>query len=381
MERRKREREVHAKVEMERLGQLRQQRQQDRAARDMAALRTQREREDADLGDWAAREHAFQLSQSRKRAALRLRAGRGHPLDPLILNFDDETHDDRLTALPSRRPSEDLIFTVMMEDPCSVFEGLTSSEQSELVSELKKQRDLDVPIRIPFYDNLLIVAQHTYGNVKHDPTGVQIHEDIMKRIHAMLRGKTLQELAELSESIRNKMDRKDQAMDPEFWMAVEHMIKVYKARNFAQDAYTTVYRERLNLLDRAADRERTPLLDLPLSDASGRSWIVKSLQDIPPPRTTTKSNSTGAAGTEDDSGDEDAKLERLFSNDALNDPEDREEMFRAEVELEKFRYPWASETVVPKKPRYFNRLISGLVWNSKLPLLTLALSLVCLTNI
>ena len=95
--------------------------------------RIQRDKDMAENGDWEKKEDEFLLKQAKLRAEIRLKEGRGKPIDYLYKNL-----------------SGDFSFDVEFNSPDEILHGLSSDEVIELKKDIQMYASID-PKHLDFW--------------------------------------------------------------------------------------------------------------------------------------------------------------------------------------------------------------------------------------
>jgi len=120
-------RREEAKLELEKLNKKRAEREREREERDEELVRIQRASEQAQLGDWQAKEEEFHLKQAKRRAEIRIRSNRAKPIDILAMNIKliSEDADDK-----DEEDEDDIGLEIDVEEPYAIFD--VSEESNSL---------------------------------------------------------------------------------------------------------------------------------------------------------------------------------------------------------------------------------------------------------
>lgn len=246
-------------------------------------------------------------------------------------------------------------------------------------------------------------------------TQLKSHDALRAEFSQLLRGKKVEELNALQESVQRKLTS-GEPIDVEYW---EHLLKeliVYKAKSKLKDMHEVVLNNRLEQLLRkqreqgraVANQLAASIAPVPSSadtdtdaDAGVPAYSVRDTEPEPwdasmePPVLSHLTNEDRALDLlEDDmdrlslvlarrkvassrfvsrlkplnSGDDetqegkDAAAEQLYQKEVSKGMEDDEDVFDMEEELSKKTYVW-EDKYRPRKPRYFNKVITGFEWN------------------
>lgn len=245
----KRQRERMA--EIEKVKKRREERALEKAQHEEEMALLARERARAEFQDWEKKEEEFHFDQSKIRSEMRVRDGRSKPIDVLSkqLNGSDD-------------------FDIVINEPYTVFKGLTAKEMEELRDDIKMHLDLDraTPTHIEYWEALLVVCDWELAEARKkdalDRARVRgeeppaellaeergLHSSIETDVKNLLEGKTYGELEALQSQIESQM-RSGTAKVVEYWEAVLKRLHIYKAKACLKEIHTKKLHEHLVRLE------------------------------------------------------------------------------------------------------------------------------------
>lgn len=245
----KRQRERMA--EIEKVKKRREERALEKAQHEEEMALLARERARAEFQDWEKKEEEFHFDQSKIRSEIRVRDGRSKPID--ILSKQLNGSDD---------------FDIVINEPYTVFKGLTVKEMEELRDDIKMHLDLDraTPTHIEYWEALLVVCDWELAEARKkdalDRARVRgeeppaellaeergLHSSIETDVKNLLEGKTYGELEALQSQIESQM-RSGTAKVVEYWEAVLKRLHIYKAKACLKEIHTKKLHEHLVRLE------------------------------------------------------------------------------------------------------------------------------------
>ena len=239
--------------EIEKVKQQREQREREKMEKEEEREIIAREEALIEAVELEKREEQFHLDQAKARAEIRLREGRGRPIDLLSRNLHADPRDEEDGPGPRFDHSV---------RPLEMFENLTLGEMEELRSDLDAYLDLDAedPEKRRFWAALKTVTDEETARARRRDaedrvrgvddghhrsySGVQaysngdggaLHASVEADVRGMLEGKSSAEL----ESLEGEIERAATApgaTETEYWTAVLRRVRVHKARATVAEA-------------------------------------------------------------------------------------------------------------------------------------------------
>ncbi|GAA0159776.1 scaffold/adaptor protein [Lithospermum erythrorhizon] len=253
----KRQRERMAEVE--KVKKRREERAIEKAQHEEEMALLARERARAEFHDWEKKEEEFHFDQSKVRSEIRLREGRMKPIDILTKNLD---------------PSEDM--DIEINEPDTVFKGLTVKEMEELHEDIKMHLDLDraTPTHIQYWEALLVVCDWALAESRKrdalDRARVRgerlppellvedrgLHPSVEADVKNLLQGKTYAELEKFQTQIESEM-RSGTAKVVEYWEAVLKRLHIFKAKACLKEIHAQLLCKHLEHLEQPSNKKDT----------------------------------------------------------------------------------------------------------------------------
>ncbi|KAF9167327.1 hypothetical protein DFQ26_004968 [Actinomortierella ambigua] len=255
--RRDAERREEAIKELEKLNRKRIEREREREEREEELQRIQRMSEQAQLGDWQAKEDEFHLEQAKRRAEIRIKNSRAKPIDILAINvkmIGDDRSPEEIDE--EEEEEEDLGFEIEVEEPYTIFENLSLEEVEELHQDIKFYLSLDKhESSREFWRAMLIVCDDKLAELKRRPDEKSaVAPRIIEDITRMLDGKSLEQLQLLQGQFRSKLNSGG-AIEVEYWETALRILIVWIAKVKLQQMHQMVLERRLEQLKRRQQRE------------------------------------------------------------------------------------------------------------------------------
>jgi hypothetical protein len=277
----------------------------------------------------ARKEDEFHITQTKIRAAKRIKEKRGKPIDFLF----------SVTRFP-----QDIPDSVTFPSPSKVINSLTKPEIEELMVDLPSFKKIDFDYKDYWISiEALVAAQlKLLSNKKEDDPGM--HSAILGDVRDLLEGKSTEELLQVELFIKQSTD----LIDDEYWHSVIKKLHFFRAQARADELYKQVVKARLNeLLSTGLPQvsvneiEKKFFAAIPKKEFVPEKPLVEKKEDLsgrrPTPRTGRFTNDVEMLKIEEEKGE--------------NEDEIR---FTREVEVD--------ESQVGRKPLYYNRERRGIDW-------------------
>lgn len=310
---------------------------------------------------FVAEEDKFVLTQSKKKADIRVREGRARPVDYLAFSLryidtDRDVLDD----------DEDDI-TIDIPPPDNVLESLDAAELKELESDITSFHTLETSQRNrDYWSALLTLCSDRRQKLQGLDQDGRAVSTVSAEIEKILGPKTLEQLEALEKQIKTKL-RSDEDIDTDYWEQLLKNLLVFKAKAKLKKVYDAIKENRLEQL-----RESDPLKAATLESAGDVGTGVlasagpatqrpiktsdSSMDNTNPPPGTARFASTGAQ-------DFSQATRALYEREVARGISENEEIFTAEEAIPSTSKPKWADKYRPRKPQYFNRVNMGYEWN------------------
>lgn len=400
---RERQRQVSLMDEVRAVKERRDERSAERELWEREQRRVQLERELGTLEEWQKHEEAFHLEQARKRSALRLRAGRGTPVDLLARRLvsnnnnnnkngaenDDDKNDgnDEFLADVALADAE-----FDMREPHVFVESLAPADLTQLRADIDTYINIakDNPEHIRYWRALLVVVDDLVSaGAARDRSAV--HSSVHADVSSILVGKSVAELIAMRDQVNAKLASGDEGVDAGYWEHLLARLRVQLARATLSDFHAVHIERQLarleeieknqpvetannnnnNNIDDNNDEDNVAATLAPVKSSSSSAPISAPVKE--PAKAVPASAVAAAVAAEPPvaavavvpdapPSAEDTRLARVATQE-MGDEVDGDALFNAVVDLAPTVYSW-TDKYRPRKPRFLNRVHSGFVWNA-----------------
>ncbi|XP_063003279.1 splicing factor Cactin [Elgaria multicarinata webbii] len=408
------------RLELQKVKQLRLEREREKAMREQELEMLQREKEAEHFKTWEEQEDNFHLHQAKLRSKIRIRDGRAKPID-LLAKYISAEDDD---------------LAVEMHEPYTFLNGLTVSDMEDLLEDIQVYMELEQGKNVDFWRDMTIITEDEIAKLrKLEASGKGpgerregVNASVSSDVQSVFKGKTYNQLQVIYQGIEGKILAGGPNLDIGYWESLLQQLKAYMARARLRERHQDVLRQKLYKLKQEQGVESEPLFPIirkePLSPGVGGSSRLEleesasvqpgpsSVESGAEPESEAKAEGDGEAvlmeedliqqSLDDyDAGkysprlltshelpfdahvvEADEDLQRLMlsrqqlqvTGDASESAEDiffrrakegmgaDEAQFSVEMPLTGKAYLWADK-YRPRKPRFFNRVHTGFEWN------------------
>ncbi|KAI5359589.1 putative cactin, central domain-containing protein [Septoria linicola] len=362
---------------------------------------------DAQEDAWVADEDRFVLQQSKKKAAIRAKAGRAQPIDWLAVTL--------AVIDPERNPLGDEVDADELEtvDPEAVFDGLDDAQLADL------EKSIDTYITLEksksnhdYWTMMKTICKDRRKSRQGTQSTARGVGAVASDLDKLLGPKTLEELEKLEKQIRSKLSS-NEPIDTDYW---EHLLKsllTYKARARLRKVSQSILEARSgglrklqvgeaetlksrleariqrlsesgmpiagNSIDERHALDPESLLRLRAEDKSFASMTPEEFAQqatdnrrkvlktgfVPSAKRGADVHSSSGSGplakrARTDGGE---ATQSAFDREVARGLGENEELFTQEEEVvTKNHAQWAQQHR-PRKPKYFNRVLLGYEWN------------------
>ncbi|KAK5110637.1 hypothetical protein LTR62_005677 [Meristemomyces frigidus] len=352
-----------------------------------ASIPAKRSAPDAQEAAWVADEDRFVLEQSKKKAAIRVKGGRGGAIDWLavILAASD----------PDRDPLDDEVDLDQLDlrDPVGVFAALDEKELAELEKGIDGYLLLEHGRHnVEYWRTMKTTCAESRKNLKSDQAvSARGVSSVAGDLDKLLAPKDLEGLEKLEKQIKTKL-ASDAPIDTDYWEHLLSTLLTYKAKARLKLITESIVRSRLMRLreqqGRQADARKDQSeantesdedrLDL-LSDADFAKRIGHEQQQVSKEGFIAGWQSFLASATESEPSvkrqrtstdlvassvsSSNSSAQAAFDKDLSKTLQTNEQLLTTEENvITKGISSWPPSTN-PRKPRYFARQITGYEWN------------------
>uniref|UniRef100_A0A672STG8 Splicing factor Cactin n=1 Tax=Sinocyclocheilus grahami TaxID=75366 RepID=A0A672STG8_SINGR len=393
--------------ELQKVKQLRLEREREKSMREQELEMLQREKEAEHFKTWAEQEDNFHLQQAKLRSKIRIRDSRAKPID-LLAKYISAEDDD---------------LSVEMHEPYTFLNGLTATDMDDLLEDIKVYMELEQGKNVDFWRDMTTITEDEISKLrKLEASGKGpgdrregINTSVSTDVQSVFKGKTYSQLQALYMNIENKIKAGGFNLDIGYWESLLQQVRVYMARARLRERHQDVLRQKLYKLKQEQGVESEPLFPIikeqpqnerPISPTAAESERKggegeEGKKDEAPEAVLTEEDLIQQSQAEYDSGrysptllqpselpldthiinaEEDlqrlqlARTQQQVTGDANESAEDAfvrrakegmggdEAQFSVEMPLTGKIYLWANK-YRPRKPRFFNRVHTGFEWN------------------
>ncbi|BEI81227.1 hypothetical protein CcaverHIS002_0203870 [Cutaneotrichosporon cavernicola] len=256
-------RRFEAEEELAKLQKKRADREVERALREEEDSRLRRAADDATMAGWVAKEDAFLLEQSRRRAGIRLREQRAKAIDFLAINLRFASAGRSAASMVRDNPRAEEVereedeeawgwadagFAFEIDEPYRIFDNLSIEECTELEADIAMYRSLErAKTNVAFWDAMAVLCVHhlrELGNPDQAKGGRLHNADVEDAASKIVEGLSFRRLDELEAKTRDMILG---VADPEFWRLVLRKIEIQKAIVKLNSVHEIVLKNRLEL--------------------------------------------------------------------------------------------------------------------------------------
>ncbi|KAG8454472.1 hypothetical protein GDO86_000914 [Hymenochirus boettgeri] len=407
------------RMELQKVKQLRLEREREKAMREQELEMLQREKEAEHFKTWEEQEDNFHLQQAKLRSKIRIRDGRAKPID-LLAKYISAEDDD---------------LAVEMHEPYTFLTGLTVSDLEDLLEDIQIYMELEQGKNVDFWRDMTIITEDEISKLRKLETSSKgpgerregVHASVSSDVQAVFKGKTYNQLHAMSQGIESKIRAGGPNLDIGYWESLLQQLRAYMARARLRERHQDVLRQKLFKLKQEQGVESEPLFPIikqepespinrtnqedTVTDKTGSSTgtvpeesgsapegeeksevgdsvlieedlIQQSLNDYDAgkysPKLLTSQDLPFDAHVVDFEEDQQrivlCRQQLQVTGDASESPEDifirkakegmdgDEAQFSVEIPVTSKAYLWADK-YRPRKPRFFNRVHTGFEWN------------------
>ncbi|KAM4550994.1 splicing factor Cactin [Odontesthes bonariensis] len=253
--------------ELQKVKQLRLEREREKAMRETELEMLQREKEAEHFKTWAEQEDNFHLQQAKLRSKIRIRDGRAKPID-LLAKYISAEDDD---------------LAVEMHEPYTFLNGLTVTDMDDLLEDIKVYMELEQGKNVDFWRDMTTITEDEISKLrKLEASGKGpgdrregINTAVSTDVQCVFKGKTYSQLQALHLNIEGKIRAGGSNLDIGYWESLLQQVRVYMARARLRERHQDVLRQKLFKLKQEQGVESEPLFPIikeePTSDEDGKT--------------------------------------------------------------------------------------------------------------
>ncbi|KAM4728522.1 splicing factor Cactin [Anableps anableps] len=240
--------------ELQKVKQLRLEREREKAMRETELEMLQREKEAEHFKTWAEQEDNFHLQQAKLRSKIRIRDGRAKPID-LLAKYISAEDDD---------------LAVEMHEPYTFLNGLTVTDMEDLLEDIKVYMELEQGKNVDFWRDMTTITEDEISKLrKLEASGKGpgdrregINTAVSTDVQSVFKGKTYSQLQALHLNIEGKIRAGGSNLDIGYWESLLQQVRVYMARARLRERHQDVLRQKLFKLKQEQGVESEPLFPI-----------------------------------------------------------------------------------------------------------------------
>ncbi|XP_049644545.1 splicing factor Cactin [Suncus etruscus] len=409
------------RLELQKVKQLRLEREREKAMREQELELLQREKEAEHFKTWEEQEDSFHLQQAKLRSKIRIRDGRAKPID-LLAKYISAEDDD---------------LAVEMHEPYTFLNGLTVADMEDLLEDIQVYMELEQGKNVDFWRDMTIITEDEISKLrKLEASGKGpgerregVNASVSSDVQSVFKGKTYSQLRVIFQGIEGKIRAGGPNLDMGYWESLLQQLRAHMARARLRERHQDVLRQKLYKLKQEQGVESGPLFPILKQEPPSPGNSLEPEEAVPTPPGPSEGGPAEAEAETEAEGDGDGEadgeavlmeedlirqslddydagkysprlltaselpldahvlephedLQRLqlsrqqlqVTGDASESAEDiffrrakegmgqDEAQFSVEMPLTGKAYLWADK-YRPRKPRFFNRVHTGFEWN------------------
>lgn len=138
------------RLELQKVKQLRLEREREKAMREQELELLQREKEAEHFKTWEEQEDSFHLRQAKLRSKIRIRDGRAKPID-LLAKYISAEDDD---------------LAVEMHEPYTFLNGLTVADMEDLLEDIQVYMELEQGKNVDFWRDMTTITEDEIAKLR-----------------------------------------------------------------------------------------------------------------------------------------------------------------------------------------------------------------------
>ncbi|XP_073347243.1 splicing factor Cactin [Pagrus major] len=297
--------------ELQKVKQLRLEREREKAMRETELEMLQREKEAEHFKTWAEQEDNFHLHQAKLRSKIRIRDGRAKPID-LLAKYISAEDDD---------------LAVEMHEPYTFLNGLTVTDMDDLLEDIKVYMELEQGKNVDFWRDMTTITEDEITKLrKLEASGKGpgdrregINTAVSTDVQIVFKGKTYSQLQALHLNIETKIRAGGSNLDIGYWESLLQQVRVYMARARLRERHQDVLRQKLFKLKQEQGVESEPLFPIikeePRSDEEVEREEQPGTSTTEEPGQSSSSTRHKSRETEEDEDDAEPSTSRAGNQD------------------------------------------------------------------
>ncbi|XP_048197961.1 LOW QUALITY PROTEIN: cactin [Perognathus longimembris pacificus] len=242
------------RLELQKVKQLRLEREREKAMREQELEMLQREKEAEHFKTWEEQEDHFHLQQAKLRSKIRIRDGRAKPID-LLAKYISAEDDD---------------LAVEMHEPYTFLNGLTVADMEDLLEDIQVYMELEQGKNVDFWRDMTIITEDEISKLrKLEASGKGpgehregVNASVSSDVQSVFKGKTYNQLQVIFQGIEGKIRAGGPNLDMGYWESLLQQLRAHMARARLRERHQDVLRQKLYKLKQEQGVESEPLFPI-----------------------------------------------------------------------------------------------------------------------
>ncbi|XP_060037948.1 splicing factor Cactin isoform X1 [Erinaceus europaeus] len=242
------------RLELQKVKQLRLEREREKAMREQELELLQREKEAEHFKTWEEQEDNFHLQQAKLRSKIRIRDGRAKPID-LLAKYISAEDDD---------------LAVEMHEPYTFLNGLTVADMEDLLEDIQVYMELEQGKNADFWRDMTIITEDEIAKLrKLEASGKGpgerregVNASVSSDVQSVFKGKTYSQLQVIFQGIESKIRAGGPNLDMGYWESLLQQLRAHMARARLRERHQDVLRQKLYKLKQEQGVESEPLFPI-----------------------------------------------------------------------------------------------------------------------
>ncbi|XP_036315780.1 cactin [Pipistrellus kuhlii] len=242
------------RLELQKVKQLRLEREREKAMREQELEMLQREKEAEHFKTWEEQEDNFHLQQAKLRSKIRIRDGRAKPID-LLAKYISAEDDD---------------LAVEMHEPYTFLNGLTVADMEDLLEDIQVYMELEQGKNVDFWRDMTIITEDEISKLrKLEASGKGpgerregVNTSVSSDVQLVFKGKTYSQLQVIFQGIEGKIRAGGPNLDMGYWESLLQQLRAHMARARLRERHQDVLRQKLYKLKQEQGVESEPLFPI-----------------------------------------------------------------------------------------------------------------------
>ncbi|XP_029772280.1 cactin, partial [Suricata suricatta] len=242
------------RLELQKVKQLRLEREREKAMREQELEMLQREKEAEHFKTWEEQEDNFHLQQAKLRSKIRIRDGRAKPID-LLAKYISAEDDD---------------LAVEMHEPYTFLNGLTVADMEDLLEDIQVYMELEQGKNADFWRDMTTITEDEITKLrKLEASGKGpgerregVNASVSSDVQSVFKGKTYGQLQVIFQGIEGKIRAGGPNLDMGYWESLLQQLRAHMARARLRERHQDVLRQKLYKLKQEQGVESEPLFPI-----------------------------------------------------------------------------------------------------------------------